>query len=279
MVKDIQPPPQLQTDWSEGQREQSLNILYEFAYKTATEAISWYWTKKWKGRAGRALRLMAILFTAVGGLVPLLLSADIDTIGTLTIKAQYGYVLVAFAGAFIGLDKFFGFSSTWIRYVTTATTIQSGFTRFQLEWSTERAKLAGNEPTPEQAAALIGRLVSLLVFVRDEIEKETNAWATEYLSNLAAIEKEAKKQIEAQSPGGIDLTVTNGDQADSPIIISLDSVPTQTVQTSTASLRPVFPGQHVVEVRSTIDGKTVQGTSGIVTVAAGQVASASITLA
>ena len=122
MAKNIQAPPQLETDWSDGQREESLKILYAFAYKTAKEAIDWYWGKKWKGIIGRALRFLAIVLTAAGGMVPLLLSADIENLGIVVVKPQYGYVLIAFAAAFVGLDKFFGFSSTWIRYVTTATT-------------------------------------------------------------------------------------------------------------------------------------------------------------
>jgi hypothetical protein len=278
MSKDIQPPPQLKTEWADGKREDSLKCLYQFAYNTAKEAIDWYWRKKWKGRTGRALRLFAILFTAAGGLVPLLLSADIENLWGFTLQSQYGYILVAFAGAFIGLDKFFGFSSTWIRYVTTATTIQTGLTKFQLEWSTVRAIMGGGEPSPEECAALIQKLLGLLTFVRDEIEKETNAWAAEYLSNLAAIEKEAKKQIEAQTPGGIDVTITNADKADSPITVSLDSAPMQTVQATTCALRPVFPGQHVVGAQTTISGKPVHASSGVVMVAAGQVAKVSLTL-
>ena len=277
-LPDIQPPLQLETDWSSGNREDSLKRLYKFAYDTATEAIKWYWRKKWKGRVGRALRFFAIVLTAAGGLMPLLLAADIESFWGYTLHPQYGYILVALAGAFIGVDRFFGYSSTWIRYVTTATTIQTGFTKFQLEWSAERARMGGGEPSAEECATLIQKLLELLSFVRDEVEKETNAWATEYLSSLAAIEKEAKKQIEAQTPGGIDVTITNAEQADSPITVSLDSAPMQTVQSPTCALRPVFPGQHVVGARTTIGGSPVHAASGVVVVAANHVAKVSLTL-
>lgn len=263
---DLEPPNQLQTDWTDGQREDSLNLLFKFAYDTAKEAINWYWGNKRKKNVGQTLRLLAILLTAMGGLVPPLLAAEIDRLWILNLRAC------------IALDKFFGFSSTWIRFVTTATTIQTGLTRFQLEWSSERAKLGGKEPPPEVCATLIERLLGFLAFVRDEIEKETNAWAAEYLTNLAAIEKEAKRQIEAQTPGGIDVTISNGDEADSPVTISLDSAPMQTVQTPTCTLRPVYPGQHVVGARSTIGGAPVHASSGVIVVGAGQVTKVRLTL-
>lgn len=278
MVGDIKPPPQVETDWTEGKREDALNLLYHFAYDTANEAITWYWRKKWKGRIGRALRFLAILMTTLGGLVPLLISADVTSIWWLEINPQYGYILVAIAAAFVGFDKFFGFSSTWIRYVTAATTIQTGFTKFQLEWSMERARLGGREPTPEECHSLIQKLVELIVFVRDEIEKETNAWAAEYLTSLASMEKEAKKQLKSQAPGGIDVTIDNGDQVDSPISVRLDSAPVQTVQGKNCAIRPVFPGQHVVEASSTIGGDPVTAASGLVSVAAGQVVPVSLAL-
>jgi hypothetical protein len=215
LASDIH-PQDLDTDWDDEKREESIKLLYNFTCGTTKEAIEWYWRKKRVGRLGRALRLFAILLTTAGGMVPILRSAGIGTSNNPTffgLLPEYGYVLVAVAAGLIALDRFFGFSSTWIRFVTTATTLHTGFTKFQLDWALLKARIGARKLTTEDCETLIHRLLGLLTFVREEVEKETAAWTTEYLSNLANLEKEAKKQIESQTPGGIDITFDNGDQA------------------------------------------------------------------
>jgi hypothetical protein len=52
------------------------------------------------------------------------------------------------AAALIGLDKTFGYSSGWARYVLTATNIRKSLEDFRLDWAELMAK-AGNPPIAE----------------------------------------------------------------------------------------------------------------------------------
>lgn len=276
MARDIQPPDGT-AEWNQAKPDESLRLLYKFAHDTAADAMAWYWTKKWQGRVGRGLRFLAIAFTTAGGLVPLLLAAEMDNVVGFPLRSEFGYILVAIAGAVIGLDKFFGFSSTWIRYVTTATTIQTQLTKFQFEWAMALAK-AGTQPlTGDAYEALIQKLLGLVTSVRAEVETETNAWATQYLSNLASVEKKAEEQLEAQKAGSINVSIANGDQA-GDIVVWLDSAPNQTITGSTCAIHPVFPGQHVVALTAEIGGNDVRATSTLINVSPGQTGTVSLTL-
>jgi hypothetical protein len=79
--------------------------LFLYLEAHALVAIDWYLEdKRSKARWSRSLRVLTILLTAGGGLVPLLRASGVETL-----RAEWGYVLLALAAACIGLDRFFGF--------------------------------------------------------------------------------------------------------------------------------------------------------------------------
>ncbi|MCR9245568.1 MAG: SLATT domain-containing protein [bacterium] len=260
-------------DWSDDARADSVAQLHAYAVAQAESSIGWYWRHAKKDRwKGRLLRVLAILLTTCGGLVPLLIGAGIDWLGQ-----QWGYVCLAAAGAALALDRFFGHSSAWIRYVTTATDLETGLMKFHMEWAQLRANLGGAQLTTESVTPLLNRLQALLAFVRATVEGETKTWASEYRSTISEIDKKVEAGLKEQRPGGIELTVDNAGDAEAGVRVLLDGVPMQTITNTTATLKPVFPGNHELRVEGTIGGKPHAG-SKIVAVTAGAVVPVALTL-
>jgi hypothetical protein len=133
--------------WKPADIENSLRILRAYVESQATGLLQWYYAKKiWKARMSSLLRVLTILFFTLGGLVPLIKAIAPPGIPIINSKdgfdfGQLGYLLIAIAAAWIALDRFFGFSSGWIRYITTALSIERSLDEFRLEWARVTATL------------------------------------------------------------------------------------------------------------------------------------------
>jgi len=135
--------------WTPDERMDSLEKVFRHVSGEAYHAIVWYLDKKRPKRIGaRALRLGAIVGTTVAGIMPLL--AQIYTInGQPRIALAWSSVALVLAVALIGLDRFFGLSSAWMRFLTTEIQIRNTLQTFQLDWEIQRAIWKGMPPTDE----------------------------------------------------------------------------------------------------------------------------------
>jgi hypothetical protein len=167
-----------------------MEALFRHLESQALSAIDWYLhDKRSKARWSRTLRVLTILLTAGGGLVPLLRASGIETL-----RAEWGYVLLALAAACLGLDRFFGFSSAWMRYLMTSMALQRLLLDFQMDWSMANARMEQASPTPVQCLDLLQRMKNFAIAVQREVEDETFAWVTEFQSALARIEQQVEKE-------------------------------------------------------------------------------------
>ena len=259
--------------------EQSLGQLYRYAEKHAGDAAAWYWwSKKPKAMRSRGLRLAAILLTTFGGLAPL-----INAVGWLQpplnlYVGQAGYVLLGLAAACVGLDRFFGYSSGWMRYVSTAQDITKTVSEFRMDWAMMLAKIGNGPPATEQVQQMIQRIKEFVVAMDHHVEKETQTWIAEFKTSLADIEKNIKAQAEAERPGAIEITVTNGMDTDGGFTVMLDGMAQKTVVGGTRyQIGYVPPGPHKITVTGAVKGKLLEA-SEIVTVPPGVMAKATLAL-
>jgi hypothetical protein len=168
--------------------EQSLATLYERAETAALEAIQWYLTEKVsKARWSRALRLTAILLAAAGGLVPLVNSA-----GVRSLDVRWGFVLLALAAACIAVDRYFGLSAAWMRYMRAALLVQGSLSDFQLRWAHEQAKTSGRSPSLDHVENRLRLLMQFSQITHGHIEQETLTWIREFETSLAQFESTAQ---------------------------------------------------------------------------------------
>ncbi|MGA2904890.1 MAG: SLATT domain-containing protein [Candidatus Korobacteraceae bacterium] len=282
--------------WDPNNVPGSLSAIREYVEAEAVKAIDWYFaSKKWKSICSRWLRASAILLSTAAGIVPLaiVLILKKDNIST----GLWVSLLLGLAAGIVGIDHFFGLSSGWVRYVITATGIQSALEDFRMDWNMLSAHLSA-PPTNEQILALIDRAKSFRSSVAGMVLDETKAWAAEFQSSMAQLEKDVKTSFEEQRakaeqefkarnlavrPGAIELKVSNALTADDRrFTVTLEGapppIPAETVEGAVEwSRASIPPGQYRLLVTALKGGKSVRA-SKIVKVGPDAVANAEIEL-
>ncbi len=278
--------------WKPSDTERSLQTLREYAEWEAQRQVDWYQSQKPAALSSR-MRLAAILFGALGGLLPLL-KATLPPPAAAALSrfagiSEAGYLSLALAVAIFQLDRYFGISSSWMRYVTAASAIEKTLEEYRMEWANLTAQLQGARPTAPQLHQLIGCSTNFSLAVKSHVEQETKAWVTEFQSNLAQLDgelkaraKEVKDHVQAASQAGnfgaISLTVSNGGSADGGFDVELDG--NRVEERASGSKCGIFPaaaGLHRIRVTATIGGRPAAA-SDIVEVSAGAVAKPTLDL-
>jgi len=244
-----------------------LNFLRQHVEKKAFEAIHWYLTRKTsQAQWSRFLRASAILLTTLGGLLPILQGMDNSMQ-----YGQYGYISLALAAACIGLDKFFGFSSAWIRYMTTQMSLQRALAEFQMDWVLLWTEIQQQQPQIEEQKQLLQRIKEFHLQIVSETAQELQAWVSEFQSNLVQLEKAAAKaQLEAQRPGMLELTIPNATRSDDGLTILIDGLAVARTEGTKIQVGQITPGHHSIAIEGTVHGKPLE-TSAIVTISPGTV--------
>jgi len=170
------------------------NQLYQRVEDKALEIIDWYLKRKTiQAMGSRILRILAIFFTIVGGVMPLLQGLLLENL-----SSQLGYIALALAAACVGADKFFGFSSGWMRYMLTQLSLQKALAEFQLGWMLLWADIDKQQPTPEQRKKILQYLIDFQAKLFTEINQETQTWMIEFQSNLIQLERSTRTQSQLQ---------------------------------------------------------------------------------
>jgi hypothetical protein len=185
--------------WKDADVDSSLSVLHQYVEDQAQKQVQWYWAKKRaKAYVSMFLRFVAIILFVLGGLVPIV-KATLPATVVAKIPfdfGQSGYLLIGVAAGCMGLDRFFGYSTGWIRYITTAMAIEKSLEEFRLEWTRDMAKMRGAPPTPEQLETLIQTCATFSLAIKSQVEQETKAWVVEFQTNLSQLEKDLEAKAE-----------------------------------------------------------------------------------
>jgi SMODS and SLOG-associating 2TM effector domain 2 len=185
--------------WKDADVDNSLSLLHRYVEDQAQQQIQWYWDKKRaKAHMSMFLRFVAIILFALGGLVPIV-KATLPPAITAKFPfdfGQSGYLLIGVAAGCMGLDRFFGYSTGWIRYVTTAMAIEKSLEEFRLEWARNMAKMHGAQPGPDQLEVLIQTCAAFSLAIKSQVEQETKAWVVEFQTNLSQLEKDLQTKAD-----------------------------------------------------------------------------------
>jgi len=195
----LKTPMLLNLSWKESDVHDSLSTLREYVENEAQRQIAWYHAKrKVKASISTALRFVAILLFVLGGLVPVVKA----TLAPETLRrigfdfGQTGYLLLAIAAGCVAMDRFFGYSSGWIRYITTALALEKSLEEFRLEWARHIARLRGGQPDEDELDRLIRTCETFSLAVRGQIEQETKAWVIEFENNLSQLKRELESKAD-----------------------------------------------------------------------------------
>jgi hypothetical protein len=157
-----------------GSAKQDLDKIFDQLLDYGEHVSQWYLgEKRLKSAISKCMRLIAI-FLAIGGIfVPLLALVRPGFIAT-----EWGYLMFAGAAGCVGIDKFFGFSSAWRRYVTAAIQIQALMGQLSIArveaGATELANIGKLADTWKEYLQSVDQIVSI----------ETDAWCDEFRSEM-----------------------------------------------------------------------------------------------
>jgi hypothetical protein len=241
--------------WDSGNSWDSLNAVFLVTLKQGEAAIEWYRDNIRAKRAGsRILRSIAIVLASIGALLPLVIAAasrfgESETRLKALIDAQWGYIAFATAAACVAADKFYGFSSGWIRYMKTQLALEGALTDLRYDWIALVAKLPNQQATADQVQLMLQRLKDFVKFVRAQVEQETDAWVLEFQSNLADLAHTVKSKAEAVRPGSLQVTVSNAQDFDGGIKAILDHADERSIEGAQCLFSAIPPGAHEILVR------------------------------
>jgi hypothetical protein len=243
--------------WTDAANAQSLETLRDYVIGQAVAAEDWYLRKRvWKRRGGLLTRLLAMLCTAVGGAIPVLVQIFGDG-GKPAFSPAWASIVLGMAAAFVGLDYFLGFTSGWMRYLQAQQKIAGIVEAFQFDWEALRAGWGGANPTREQVVAALARLKEIALQVEQVVEDETNAWIAEFKSTLKLLDDAARAKAEAVPRPGATVVVTNGAQVTGEWSLTVDDGAVTQHRGERAALVGLLPGAHkfVVEAQVGTDRK------------------------
>lgn len=265
--------------WDDDNLEPSLERLFRFTVGKAEGSIRWYDVKsRPKKRWAQMLRVTAILATALGGILPILSQMPLAEKASVLFNPAWASVAIAVAATALGLDRFFGFSSAWMRFMTTQMHIQSKLEAFQYNWMRERAAWGATPPGFEQAQAMIVNCANFAAEVSKLVEDETQAWVSEFQNVLRRLDETGKAQIAAAATGAIVANVDNGANCADGWRLTVAGKSPQHHRGESGVVSDVFPGSYKVTVSGEINGRPVQAES-MVQVPPGGIVEVPLTLA
>lgn len=168
-------------------------MIYQHVVDGATRAIGWYLThRRSKKRWAQILRVGAIFMVTIAGVLPVLsqiLSAD----RPVTIQPAWASVALGIAVALVALDRFFGFSSAWSRYIATEQAISAALNQFLLDWQKVSSKVFASEFTKDDLDAFLDLAKKLAEKTDELVQAETLQWVKEFRETLTDMEQSAQK--------------------------------------------------------------------------------------
>jgi hypothetical protein len=183
-------PPFPTNNGSSADLKDYLEKIYLFAVGNAEKNISWYSTRAKPNQwYAQRIRFFAILFVAVAGIVPLVITALPDGVAAPKL-VEISYIFIGIAAFLIGVDKFFGYSSSWMRYITTQMALETLLAKFRYDWAIESVKASGKLDA-DTCKPLLILAKNFAADIQSKMENETAQWATELRNNLTETEKKA----------------------------------------------------------------------------------------
>lgn len=255
--------------------ETVLAEVHRYVLENAVREVGWYSASLGsKRRWSMGLRGGALFLVALSGVLPLL-----NTLWTETRWPSWGVfplpmtsltLFLVLASGLVAIDKFWGFSSGWLRYLRTRQMLENRIEVFHLDW-------AGAWPskTGSLSAAEVAGLITIARKFLDDVNllvgEETNAWIQEFNASLQSLEaqvekRRAERDAVAGDTGNLDLKLVS-EGFESWTAVAADRSQTFTGRTGTLSQVPA--GLQVLVVTGRKKGVEFR-TQRSVTVAAGQ---------
>jgi len=191
-------------EWDEADIKGSLKRVFLYVLEEAKRTEAWYWERKrWKSFWSQILRFTAIASAALGGILPIVLRLGLFPGWHQFLSARgvikeidtglWSSCFIALAASLVGLDRFFGLSSGWARYVTTGTAIRRASEVFRMDWLALEAE---QTPSLARRAILIARASAFRLQIEELVRRETEDWVNEFQNSIAQAERDLNLHLE-----------------------------------------------------------------------------------
>jgi hypothetical protein len=172
LPKEIKLVPLPAVDGLAGSEEKAALAVYGWAEDQCVAVFTWYIQRRTlKARASKALRLASIVFAVTGSAIPFYVLASGSRLST-----DWGYLALLLAAGCLVLDRGFGFSSSWARYVSTALAIEATISSARVMLlTTVSASAPGGKS--EEICALAQ---TLMTAVNGHVLDETAGWVIDF---------------------------------------------------------------------------------------------------
>lgn len=265
-------------DWSNGKAEESLAIIYIKAIVLATDAIQWYSKSKLsKKKWARTIRVTTIMLGSLAALLPTI-GDMVQKNGVSQIPSGWTTICLGVAGALLLFDRFFGFSSAWMRYINAEMQLQQVKQEFEMDWENQRASWQGTQPTKDQVNQMLARCKAFISQVNTIVREETNVWVQEFQNTIKYLDDTIKAKPAVAEPGALNLTITNQDVAKEGWELTIDNGDAEKCKGYTSGKRNLTPGKHELWVTASINGSKLQAGT-VILVPAGGICEEKLTLA
>lgn len=172
-------------------RRSSLEALFGYAETHAESAYAWYIRHKWSKRFGsQVIRCTVLLLAGLGGLAPFVVTTFFEDRPELV---NLGYLLLGAAAILVAIDKFYGFSNGWMRYIRASQELKRALAEFRFRWAEHEASWGSSAPDPEQTGEALAAIEEFVLEVEDQVIEETRQWIAEFKRNLAAMDRSVEE--------------------------------------------------------------------------------------
>jgi hypothetical protein len=244
--------------WEKADLDKNILILNNYALNYAKEKKKYYEKGSPIKRAwAKALRAIAIVSAALGGLLPVL--SQLFTNDKFRLEPAWATVAITIAVTSIGLDRFFGFSSAWMRFVSAQLKIDSKIEQFKFSLENERFLLQGAELTPDKTKSIIAIIGSFINEISQIVQDETNTWMTEFQNVIQKFNEEMNAKLDNSKFGGIYISVQNADKFPSGIKFQLEGKDAIAINGSSYSFNSLYPKIYKLAV----SGRLIEENNGV----------------
>jgi hypothetical protein len=168
-----------QPAWDDPDR--SLSEILDHCLKHAKGYESWYMRKRTPKRIwGRILRAASVLLIGAGVLIPILAQVYTRN-GEPVIAPGWASLALVLAATMVALDRLFGFSTGWTRFIETSMQLARLRHDFEFEWQALRVELGSSGP---DSALLLELAREFVLAVDDVVAAEVLAWSEETRASL-----------------------------------------------------------------------------------------------
>jgi hypothetical protein len=182
-------------EYREKQPQEALSSIYTYITSSSKQICGWYWENISKKRIISLAARGLSFFLFVAGTALQIYATTLEKAPDKLNLTQLAVAFLAVAALVLLGDRAFGWSSGWMRYITTVTTMENLTRSFQLEW----AKYLVSKTTPLDAADTKA-LFDLARGLEQELLKlqadETTKWIAEFSAGISLLESAIKTQRE-----------------------------------------------------------------------------------